>query len=169
MKKFSSDTQAKILSLVNRTIPHGSGIDAKWDFEFKGDTLICRNSYHNMDENGYYDGWTDFVLKVNLSDFSLKVSRMRDDIGDYLWEFFDNWIQEIKRDLCGILGIRPFTLEENRFFHAKVGEIRKAWVDHFGAAGLQGSQWPEAVKEVSARLNSALSYMDRLTLFREVN
>jgi hypothetical protein len=56
------------------SLPHGSGIDATWEVERTKNHIICRNSYHCMDEYGYYDGWIDFSLKIpkkNPEDFDL--------------------------------------------------------------------------------------------------
>jgi len=50
----------------NKTVPlpHGSGIDATWEVEQSNNTITCKNSYHCMNYNGFYDGWIDFSLKI---------------------------------------------------------------------------------------------------------
>ena len=56
------------------TLPHGSGIDCDWEIDDKGDKLIASNSYHCMDDVGFYDGWADFTLHIPKSkplDFKL--------------------------------------------------------------------------------------------------
>lgn len=46
-------------------LPHGSGIDCTWDVEvLKNGNVVFRNSYHGMDEGGYYDGWQDFSVVI---------------------------------------------------------------------------------------------------------
>lgn len=46
------------------SLPHGSGIDASWDCIKLGNGKVeCRNSYHCMDENGFYCGWQDFTVR----------------------------------------------------------------------------------------------------------
>ena len=45
-------------------LPRGSGIDSEWNIEDKGKYLKCENSYHYMDEYGYYDGWIDFSVII---------------------------------------------------------------------------------------------------------
>lgn len=46
-------------------LPHGSGIDADWYInQQKNGSWVCTNSFHAMNENGYYDGWIPF--KVNF-------------------------------------------------------------------------------------------------------
>jgi hypothetical protein len=54
---------------------HGSGIDYDWYIEDKKESIICYNSYHTMDENGFYDrviGFKVIFPKLNLYDFTVK-------------------------------------------------------------------------------------------------
>lgn len=44
-------------------LPHGSGIDCKWEFDWMANGKVrATNSYHCMNENGFYDGYADFSL-----------------------------------------------------------------------------------------------------------
>lgn len=45
-------------------LPHGSGIDLKWELEVNERWIVCRNGYHCMSDNGFYDGWIDFTVKL---------------------------------------------------------------------------------------------------------
>src|SRR2546430_16241735 len=59
-----------ILSLVKEYMPSGSGIDGgtKIDLEKStGEKLVFHFSFHHMDENGMYDGWTEHTLTVRAS------------------------------------------------------------------------------------------------------
>ncbi len=61
------------------SLPYGSGFDAKWnhDHTFKNGKLLITSGYHNMNEHGYYDGWTNLRLTINLDDllgFRLQLS-----------------------------------------------------------------------------------------------
>ena len=48
-------------------LPHGSGINCNWEFDYqKNGKVIARNSYHCMDEHGYYFGYADFTIKFYL-------------------------------------------------------------------------------------------------------
>lgn len=49
-------------------LPHGSGIDADWSLEVSPDgmSVECACSYHHMNSDGYYDGWTDFRFTVYI-------------------------------------------------------------------------------------------------------
>jgi hypothetical protein len=47
---------------------HGSGIDAEWNAKLQANgVLLLSNSFHMMDEHGYYSGWQDFVVKVDMA------------------------------------------------------------------------------------------------------
>lgn len=57
-------------------LPHGSGIDGEWRIEPENCsdsviTLFC--SYHHMNDGGYYDGWTDFTVKIRPSFYGIDV------------------------------------------------------------------------------------------------
>ncbi len=84
---------------LRKVLPHGSGIDCKWQFDYlKNGKITCVNAFHCMDENGYYCGYADFTLTVDLdkpADFRL-VFNGRDSqrmntkhmLKDYLEECF---------------------------------------------------------------------------------
>lgn len=107
-------------------LPHGSGIDFKWEFIFhKNGNITCKNGYHAMDENGYYDGVMDF--KVNLFkhkknvlnsrnteqllhhkgewDFKIVCNNSRkssfNGLKDYLYDIFHNALSHFLKSLEG--------------------------------------------------------------------
>jgi len=47
-------------------LPHGSGIDADWHLEKKGEVILASNSYHAMDEYGGYCDWWDFTVELKI-------------------------------------------------------------------------------------------------------
>lgn len=54
---------------------HGSGIDYDWDIKENKKSIVCSNSYHSMDENGFYDriiGFKVIFPKNNLYAFTVK-------------------------------------------------------------------------------------------------
>lgn len=85
-----------VATLVKQYLPSGSGFDSGTDLDFdesKGGTrLVFNTSYHHMDDNGMYDGWTDHTvtIKPDLAlNFSLSVGgRNKRDIKDYIAEAF---------------------------------------------------------------------------------
>lgn len=56
--------QEEIKQLLIKTLPHGSGIDCDWEFIFhKNGNIDCKNSFHAMNENGYYVKWIPITIK----------------------------------------------------------------------------------------------------------
>jgi hypothetical protein len=49
-------------------LPHGSGIDCSWYGYVTKGNLCFTNAFHAMDENGYYDGYAQFTVKLPLVD-----------------------------------------------------------------------------------------------------
>jgi hypothetical protein len=85
----------KILSLVNQYLPSGSGFDngTKFDFDLsKSERLVFQTAFHFMNENGYYDGWEDYIIHVTpslTSQIELRIiGKNRNDIKDYIHEVF---------------------------------------------------------------------------------
>lgn len=86
-------------------LPHGSGIDGENEIDLDRSTsekIVLHTSYHHMDENGMYDGWTEHTLTVTGSlqfGFGMKISGPnRNDIKDYLHETFAD---ELNREVVG--------------------------------------------------------------------
>lgn len=84
-----------IENIVRDFLPHGSGIDSGVTFDFDlstGEKLVLHTSYHHMNENGFYDGWTEHTVTVRSSlihGISISISgRNRNEIKDYLAEMF---------------------------------------------------------------------------------
>jgi len=84
-----------IETLVKNFMPSGSGIDCgtKIDLDQStGEKLVFHFSYHHMNENGMYDGWTEhsLIVKPSLA-FGINLTikgRNRDEIKDYLYETY---------------------------------------------------------------------------------
>ena len=73
--------------------------DAKLDLDAShADKLVFELSFHHMNENGFWDGWTDHTVVVTPSlqhAFNLRISgRNRDDIKDFLHEEFDHMLRQ---------------------------------------------------------------------------
>lgn len=76
-------------------LPHGSGIDGKNEIDLNkstGEKIVIHTSFHHMDNNGYYDGWTEHAITVRASllyGIDMHISgRDRNEIKDYLHEVF---------------------------------------------------------------------------------
>lgn len=80
-----------------KALPQGSGIDSGVKFLWDKSTpekLIFNFGFHHMDENGYYNGWTDHTLTITPSlqfGYEIKISgRNRNQIKEYLHELFSS-------------------------------------------------------------------------------
>lgn len=81
--------------IVKEYMPSGSGIDTgtHWDPETSSAArLVFRFSYHHMNDDGMYDGWTDHTLVVIpslTSDISLRITGDdRNNVKEYLYEVY---------------------------------------------------------------------------------
>ena len=84
---------------IMKTAPSGSGIDMGTLVLVEASTperLVFSTSFHHMNENGYYDGWTSHEIIVTpslLFNFHLRVTgRDRNQIKEYLVDIFDEWL-----------------------------------------------------------------------------
>jgi hypothetical protein len=84
----------KILALVKEHMPSGSGFDSGTTIDFDAshaEKLVFSMSFHHMNNNGYYDGWTEHTVTVTPSfqGINLRISgRNRNDIKEYIHETF---------------------------------------------------------------------------------
>ena len=90
--------QEQIENTLLESLPHGSGIDCEWEFDFCVNYISCKNSWHILNDNGYYNGFIDFELRIKTGyrnidksiDFRIigKFGECQ-DIKDYLYETID--------------------------------------------------------------------------------
>lgn len=92
------------LETLAEEMPSGSGIDCGTKFDVdeslkNPSRLVFTFSFHHMDENGGYDGWTDHKLIVSpslLSGFDLKITgRDRSGIKEYLHHVFHTALETV--------------------------------------------------------------------------
>ena len=94
----------KILVLVKEHMPSGSGFDNGTKIDLDRSTeerLVFATAFHHMDENGFYDGWTDHTVTVRGSlafGFRLTISgRDRNQIKDYVHESFEHALYAVPK------------------------------------------------------------------------
>jgi hypothetical protein len=79
-----------------REAPSGSGFDSGTVLELATDnTLIFQTSFHHMNDNGMYIGWTHHrvVVKAVFGGISLRVTgENKRDIKEYIGEVFWEWL-----------------------------------------------------------------------------
>lgn len=92
---FARTHAERIADLVSDNMPSGNGFDGGTQLDFNasaGDKLVFTTSYHHMNENGFYDGWTDHVITVKPSmihGFTMTISgRDRDGFKEYAYDVF---------------------------------------------------------------------------------
>lgn len=52
-------------------LPHGSGIDSDWVIEGHAHHITCRNEFHCMNSDGFYEGYQPFsiILKKGVANY----------------------------------------------------------------------------------------------------
>jgi hypothetical protein len=85
--------------LEKNYLPHGSGIDSGCtiDREFKKDRIVINVPFHNMDENGFYCGWSEFkiICKPEFDSISLRITgKDKYYVKDYLYDLFHNCLEQ---------------------------------------------------------------------------
>jgi len=97
-KNASSKWLEKHTDNLNRILddlPSGSGFDAGTLLNDKSipEKLIFDVGFHHMDDNGFYDGWTEHQVIVKPSlvfGFTLRITgRNKRNIKEYIHEAFD--------------------------------------------------------------------------------
>lgn len=88
------------LDAMESDLPRGSGIDrgTRLDLERCRDNRVVFDvSFHHMDDNGYYDGWTDhkIVVTPEFGGFDIRITgRDRNGIKDYLRDVYAHALGE---------------------------------------------------------------------------
>ena len=89
----------EIDDIMKNIFPHGSGIDNGCTFNYEksvNNRLVINSAYHCMNENGYYDGWVDFIVVLTPDlelDYTLNIRGnfgKYNHVKDYLYQIFHN-------------------------------------------------------------------------------
>jgi len=91
----------------DNVLPSGSGFNCKWEWfkTQKNGSEVFESFFHNMNENGYYDGYTKLRLTIpaKLSNFRLTLAgkaryteyHTREYMNDTIWQCLEgrafNW------------------------------------------------------------------------------
>jgi len=81
-------------------LPRGSGVDSgtKIKENSTSEKIVLSFGFHHMDENGYYDGWTEHqaIITPSLSwSFNLKITgKDKRGIKEYLRDLFEQVMSE---------------------------------------------------------------------------
>jgi len=89
------DTCNEDIEEMQNVLPSGSGFDSgcKIDVEKSGESKVIINfSYHHMNNNGYYDGWTEHELLITpkFNGWDLRISGTnKNQVKDYFYDTFN--------------------------------------------------------------------------------
>ena len=99
--KWYSIHRNAVETIMNNHSPRGSGFDSGTEIDFdasKPNKLVFYTHFHHMNENGYYDGWTDhsiIVIPDLVCDFDISVSGSnKNEINDYIAEIFEFFLNK---------------------------------------------------------------------------
>lgn len=87
LKVLPSMSNDDIEDLLLENLPHGSGVNCKWEFDWLvNGKLVAKNAFHCMNDAGYYEGFADFSVKFHKpkSDLSEFVLVFNGDEASYL-------------------------------------------------------------------------------------
>jgi hypothetical protein len=84
---------AKLADIERNYLPSGAGIDSGTTIrdDIRADRIVLETSFHHMNDDGMYDGWTDHVIVVRPTFCGLDVEikgRNRNRIKEYLADVF---------------------------------------------------------------------------------
>lgn len=105
MVSINNDKQYELEEKIKNILPHGSGINYKWNIKITLGSITCYNKYDYMNKKGYYDGIYPFSIRFTPTDITLHFhnipaniyKKIKDDgIRDYLEETFANVHNMIK-------------------------------------------------------------------------
>jgi hypothetical protein len=97
-KTAHADFKEQALDKINKLaekFPYGSGFNNGCSIDLEksnGEKIVIKTAFHHMDENGYYDGWTEHTVIITPSlqyGFNVKVTgKNKNQIKDYIFEIF---------------------------------------------------------------------------------
>lgn len=89
------EKNSNVIDRIMDSSPSGSGFDSGTQL-IDGKELSFKVSFHHMNDNGMYEGWTDHIIKVIPDlcfDFILKISgKNKNGIKEYITETFEQWL-----------------------------------------------------------------------------
>lgn len=84
---------------INTLLPRGSGFDMGTRLLTANDTkIVFLTNFHHMDENGFYDGWTEHRVTVTpslMGGVAIRVTgRDKRGIKAYILDVFNSFLNE---------------------------------------------------------------------------
>ncbi len=97
-KEWHANWEERIVELMDQHAPRGSGFDSGTLFDFDASSsvkLVFQTSFHHMDANGGYDGWTEHqvIATPSFTGINIRVTGSnRNDIRDFIAEVFHDFL-----------------------------------------------------------------------------
>jgi hypothetical protein len=92
------DAWERKLAKLRDLLPSGSGFDAGTEIVSGNNKKVTLStSYHHMNENGYYDGWTghEIILTPSFNGYDMRITgKDRNGIKDYIGDVFTHCLDE---------------------------------------------------------------------------
>lgn len=88
------DIHTNTIMEMCKELPHGSGIDGTMEIDFdqcNDKKITFFFEYHHMDDNGYYDGWTEhnIIITPDFGSFKIRINGPdRNQVKDYFYDLF---------------------------------------------------------------------------------
>jgi hypothetical protein len=102
------------------TLPHGSGIDCEWVVVIEKNRIVCKNSIHALNENGFYMGFIPFTVKLPIIDgiiqchgFKLTAHGWKNYLTQRYWPLYKDYVEQC---LLDSLPVSIFTSEHNLMY-----------------------------------------------------
>ena len=96
--------EEKIETICRDFMPSGSGFDCGTKFNFElskvNQKLVFNSSYHHMNENGYYDGWSELTITVkpSFNGIDIRITGIRRKNSCDNEYFYDTFYQVLKQE-----------------------------------------------------------------------
>lgn len=91
-----ANMDAQAIDIIKNRLPHGSGFDNGVFLNYTksmhpNECIVFNTSFHHMNENGFYDGWTEHTITVKACFYGLDITvsgQNKNDIKGYIEEQF---------------------------------------------------------------------------------
>jgi hypothetical protein len=97
-KEWAEKHHARLTQLA-RELPSGAGIDSGTEIDLdrsNADRVTLTFSYHHMNYDGFYDGWTEHtaVIRPAFDGLNIRITgRNRNDCKEYFHEVYNHALQ----------------------------------------------------------------------------
>ncbi len=101
--KTSYNATKKALLLAYQI--HGAGIDCDYELLQNNTSVLLCNYFHCMNEDGYYDGWLNFIVRINKKTQNISIQYLQpnhntyrkygQDLKEYLYDVYCRDTNEI--------------------------------------------------------------------------